>query len=127
MTTTAAKRPPLARKVTNDYKRKQDEALDQGVSLTIDGQTYTARVGDVTPEIARELRKHTGAGFMSLINTCSVDPDVDVISALLWVARRIAGENVDFLDVAVTYKQMLGDDFDVDVAGPEDVDDSPEG
>lgn len=126
--TATTKRPPLARKVTNDHKKKRDEALDQGLKLTIDGEVYEARVGDVTAEIARELRQHTGKGFMHLVRTTAEDPDIDVISAFVWVARRVVGEEVAFEDVSISYAAMLGDDFEVSLPGAEDTDgDHPEG
>ena len=128
MTTTIPEgaRPPLDRKVTRKSEEKRDEALDQGLKLTIDGEVYEARVGDVTPDIARELRSYTGKGFMNLIQTTAEDPDIDVISAFVWVARRIRGESVAFEDVSISYSQMLSDGFDVALPGAEDAD-SPEG
>lgn len=120
--TTAPARPSLARKHTTSSEKKRDEALDAGVRLTIEGVVYEARVGDVTPAIARELRQAIGMGFMGLMNTVAEDPDIDVVSAFVWVARRIKGEFVAFEDVEVSYKQMLSEGFDVDVAGAEEVD-----
>lgn len=124
--TTSPKRPPLARKHTSGTDAKRDEALDTGVRLTIDGEVFEARVGDVTSVIARELRQASGMSFMKLINTVGEDPDIDVVSAFVWVARRIKGEQVAFDDVSVSYSQMLSDGFDVAVAGAEEVDENPE-
>lgn len=119
-------RPTTARKVTRKTEEKRDDALDQGVSLTIDGESYVVRVGDVTPQIARELRNESGMSFMRLIGTVSSDPDIDVISAFVWLARRIRGEDVAFGDVEVTYGQILSDGFDVSVPDAAEVADSPE-
>lgn len=124
MTTTA--RPSLNRKHTRASDTNREEALDAGVQLTIDGIEYVARVGDVTSEIARELRAATGMGFLKLIDLVTEDPDIDIIAALVWIARRIKGERIAYVDVSVTYAQMLSDDFDVDVAGAEEVDENPE-
>ena len=52
------KRPSAARKHTRTTKAKADDALDQGYRIIIDGVAHEARLGDVTPEIARELRRH---------------------------------------------------------------------
>lgn len=118
-------RPTTTRKVTRKTEERRDAALDQGVSLSIDGEAYVVRVGDVTPQIARELRAESGMSFMRLINTVTVDPDIDVVSAFVWVARRIRGENVAFGDVAVTYGQILSDGFEVSTPDAEAAD-SPE-
>ena len=120
-------RPPMDRKITRKSEENRDEALDQGLRMSIGGEVFEARVGDVTPAIARELRKHTGNGFMNLVQTTADDPDIDVISAFVWVARRIAGEDVAFDDVQVSYAEMLSDDFDVTLPGAEDLGgDNPE-
>ena len=123
---TETKRPPLAQKHTRASEGNREQALDEGLKLTIDGEVFEARVGDVTPAIARELRRNIGMGFMSLMQETARDPDIDVISAFVWVARRIRGEVVAFDDVAVSYEQMLSEGFDVDTTESEDLDDSPE-
>lgn len=94
----------------------KEEALSQGYRLTIDGQSYEAQLGDVTPAIARDLRRATGFGFLGLMRAMSTDADVDLVSAAVWVARRVAGDQVPFEEVEVTYAQMLGDGFEVAVA-----------
>jgi hypothetical protein len=100
----------------------KEEALSQGYKLTIDGETYQAQLGDVTPAIARELRKNTGYGFLGMLRALSTDADVDLVSAAVWVARRIDHDPVAFEEVEVTYAQMLGDNFEVAVAEDEKAD-----
>lgn len=120
--TTTAKRPSTARKVTRSTESARESALDQGLSITLDGQTHEVRVGDISSSIARELRAHVGFGPMQLIRQCAIDPDVDLISAFVWLARRINGEHVAFNDVEVTYGQLLADGFDVSMPGDEEPD-----
>lgn len=117
MTTTPINRPTLQRKHTTSSEKKRDAALNTGVKLTIEGVDYEVRVGDVTPPIARELRKHADMGFMSLMQAVGEDPDIDVISAFVWVARRLRGELIDFDDVVIDYAAILSDGFDVELAG----------
>jgi hypothetical protein len=116
----AAARPSLARVQTRASEKKRNEMLDTGLKITVDGEVFEVRVGDVTPAIAAELRKHTGMGFFKLMSTCAEDPDVDVLSAFEWLARRVRGEDVDFADVELTYEQLLGDDFDVAASAARD-------
>jgi hypothetical protein len=115
-----AKRPSTARKVTPADEKKRHAELDNGVRLTLDeGKTWhTLRIGDVTPELAREIRSVTGRGFMSLVHLVGADPDLDVIQEAVWAARRIAGDDIELSDVAIDYGVLMGDDFDVEVAEP---------
>lgn len=117
-------RPTTARKVTRTTEANREDALDQGLRITLEGEVHEVRVGDITSSMARELRAHTGFGPMQLIRQCAVDPDVDLLSAFVWLARRINGEPVRFEEVEVTYAQLLSDGFDVTTPG--DVEPDPE-
>jgi hypothetical protein len=111
------KRPTTARKVTRTTEESRQEALNQGLRITIEGEVYEVRVGDLGKHLAAELRSQIGCGPMQLIRTCAVDPDIDLLSAFVWLARRIKGEMVAFDEVEVTYAQLLSDGFDVTVPG----------
>lgn len=110
-------RPTTARKVTRKTEESRESALDHGLRITMEGEDFEVRVGDITPTMARELRSNIGCGPMQLIRQCAIDPDVDLLSAFVWLARRIAGELVRFEDVEVTYAQLLSDGFDVSTPG----------
>ena len=112
-----AKRPSTTRKVTRTSEENRENALDQGLRITMEGEVFEVRVGDITSAMAREVRTNLGFGPMQLIRQCAIDPDVDLLSAFVWLARRINGELVRFSDVEVTYAQLLSDGFDVDVPG----------
>jgi len=107
------KRPSIARKVTPRSEAKREAVLDSGLRITIEGENFDVRLGDVTPAMARELRANIGMGPLQLINATGISPDVDLLSAFVWLARRIRGEYVAFDQVAVSYQQMLSDGFDV--------------
>jgi hypothetical protein len=117
-----AKRPTTARKVTRSTEANREDALDQGLRITLEDEVFEVRVGDITPAMARDLRGKVGFGPMQLIRQCAVDPDVDLLSAFVWLARRIAGELVRFEDVEVTYAQLLSDGFDITTPGDEEPD-----
>lgn len=114
---TTPSRPTTARKVTRKTEAKREDALDQGLRITLDGEVFDVRLGDITSTMARELRAKLGFGPMQLVGQLAVDPDVDLLSAFVWLARRIAGELVRFEDVEVTYAQLLSDGFDVTAPG----------
>lgn len=114
---TTPSRPSTTRKVTRKTEESRESALDQGLRIVLDGETFDVRLGDITDKLAGELRSRIGCGPMSLIRQCAIDPDIDLLSAFVWLARRIAGEMVRFEDVEVTYAQLLSDGFDVSTPG----------
>lgn len=124
-TTTPSTRPSLNRKVTPRSEQGREEALNKGLAVSIDGRRYEVRVGEVSSKLARELRGYVGIGPLQLIASCATNPDIDLLAAFVWLARRCDGEVVAFDDVTVTYGQMLGDGFDMDLPDG-DGDDDPE-
>ena len=65
---------------------------------------------------------------MGLLDQMAGAPDIDLVSAAVWVSRRIRGEAVAFDAVAVTYADMLAEGFDIVSPGAEEADPSdPEG
>lgn len=111
-------------KTSRSTTEAQDRALDEGIRITLDGEVYELRVGDITSALTRELRAHSGLSFNRLMEYVVDDPDSDVIAAFVWLSRRIQGDDVAFEDVTVTYRQLLGDGFDIETPGAPDEDDS---
>lgn len=116
--------PPQARRRTGP--KKADDSL--GMKIELDGRTYVVRESDLTPHDVRALRKETGFSWAGLGRELQRDPDIDLIAALVWMARRLDGDDV-------TYDTVLGEisygsDLKMSVedkrkqAGPED--ESPE-
>lgn len=136
---TGPRRPSLAKKTTRATKEKLDSALDMGAEFTIDGTKYQITTGDLSALDVRELRKQTGYSFSNLLALLfSEDSDIDVIAAVLWLARRVNGDepNLSFAEVAAETgydvitkiqdgkKQVDGEDDD-ETKAAEDLD--PEG
>lgn len=118
-------RPSLQRKTTRAGKKARDDALDQGLSVTVDGRTYTVRMGDLSSMDAAHLRRETGFSFVGLMRAAAKDPDIDVIAALVWLSRRIDGELLlSFEDVAADIGYDV--EFDLADAGDPQEDDRPE-
>lgn len=120
-------RPSLARKHTRKTEENRTDALDSGMTITLDGETYEVRIGDITPSLARAVRREFGCGPQSLIRQLAADPDIDLLAGFIWLARRIRGEGVDLEDVeaGVSYASLTADDFSAGVAQPEEVGDLP--
>lgn len=112
-----AGRPSLQRKTSKKSEANRKEQLDYGISIRVDGVDYTVREGDLTSLDTMALRRETGMTFVSLGQAFMESPDIDLIAALVWLARRIDGEHgLPFAVVAseITY------DSEVDV-----IDDDP--
>lgn len=123
-----ATRPKIAPKHTPGSEKNREASLDQGLRVTIDGEVHEVRDGDMTPQIARELRALSGMSYVRLVQTIKADPDIDVLSTFVWLARRILGEVVEFDEVAVSYEAILADGFDMSPTSAEELDTSnPEG
>ena len=121
-----AQRPSAARKHTRTTKAKRDDELSSGLQITLDGETYVVRQGDMTSRIERELRREYGGSFEALKRELGTDPGADSIATFIWLARRVAGEQVTLDDVEVSYADMLDGDLDVDVAGKPEEGEVPE-
>lgn len=128
MSNTVKKRPDLARKVTRKTVEKQDAEMSAGLRVELSkDEVYEIRMGDVTPQAARELRRVCGFGFVTLCNLMGSDPDIDLISTFVWFARRLAGEDaLEIDDVSVGYDVLTGEGFDVAAAGDEVITPGPE-
>lgn len=113
-------RPKVERRDTRKTTAKADAELDRGIALEFKGKTYEVRVGDVPPGIARELRQQTGYGFLQLFAAMATTPDLDLIAAWIWLARRIDGENVDLseVDAEISYASIAVDLEVHEVEGP---------
>lgn len=123
MPTNTQRRPSTARKVTNATERKRKAALNEGVSLTVDGVVHTVRTGDLSALDAQALRRECGYSFLGLIRELDKDADIDLIAAVVWLARRIKGEvTLSFAEVAAD----IGYDIEVDVKEPGPEEDGPE-
>lgn len=116
--TSSNSRPPLARKHNRSTEKSRQDELDKGVRITSGDDVFEVRVGDVSPALTAELRRNTGMSFRRLMEVTSEDPDVDVLTALEWLSRRIRGEEIEFEEVAMTYQDVLGDGFDIDMLDP---------
>jgi hypothetical protein len=123
MTTTSR---PASRKVTRTTEANREDALEQGIRITLDGESYEVRLADVTPALTRELRRSTGMSFNQLMREVTTDPDLDSLAGFVWMARRIAGDTVEVDDVVVTYAQLLDEGFEVALPGKRSEDDDPE-
>lgn len=122
---TSTQRPSIQRKHTRSTDAKAEAELDSGLRISLDGDVFEVRLGDINSALTRELRQKSGMGFNQLMHLAASDPDTDIIAAFVWVARRLRGEDVEFDDVVVTYSQLL-DDFDIDMPGKREDADSPE-
>lgn len=120
------KRPTTARKVTRTTKAARDDELNSGLRITFDGVDYVIRQGDLTDRLERELRREYGGSWQAFRREFATDPGLDTIGTFIWLARRVAGEEIARDDVSVSTADVLDDDFEIDLVGKPEEGDSPE-
>lgn len=99
---------------------------DVAITITVDGVSSVFRPSEVSALHAGELRKATGMSLSGVLTAATADPDLDVLAALVWLARRQAGEAVTYAEVAggITYGSKI--ETDDDAVDEENEGDSPE-
>lgn len=114
-------RPPLQRKHTRTTEAGRQASLDEGVKITVGGEEYVVKMGDITSVQARRFRREVGVSFMAVVGELSTSPDIDSVAALIWMSRLLRGDDIALEDVAVSYADL--DDIEVAEAGAGDVTD----
>lgn len=97
------------------------------MQIEFDGQTYVVRQSDMTGQDARALRQEVGLSFQGLLKQMQTDPDIDLVAAFIWLARRIKGDIVTYdaiLD-SISYDTELDFKLEDKRTAPVE-DDSPE-
>lgn len=87
-----------------DKQRIKETAPD--IVVKVDGTDYAVRADEISAVDASLLRRQTGMSVRAVMQAADDDPDIDIVAALVWLARRQAGETgVRFEDVAaeITY------------------------
>lgn len=116
-------RPTMTPRATRGSEKKRKEALDRGLSVKLNGQAYTVREGDLTSMDTMALRRETGLSFVALMQAFFTSPDIDLVAALVWLARRQAGETHLPFEVVAS---EIDYDSDVDVVDAPKDGDHPE-
>jgi hypothetical protein len=80
------------------------------VRISVDDRDYDLPLGEVTSNIAREVRQAAGRSLSKVIAEAETDGDIDTIAVLVFAARRVAGEQVTFAEVesSISYGSGFG-------------------
>lgn len=110
-------------------RRKPQTGDSPGMQIEVDGRTYVVRESDLTPRDVAALRRETGfAGWIGLAAEAQRGFDLDVLAALVWLARRVKGEFVPYETVLdeMSYESDLEVKVEDKRTKPKAEDDSPE-
>lgn len=111
----AGARLPTDRPRSMRKDKTRPPAQPGAMLITLNGQSWTISPEDVTPRDAAALRRQTGfAGFIGLQAEISRGFDIDVLAALIWLARRRDGET-ELLYDQVLDAMSYDDDFDLEL------------
>jgi hypothetical protein len=88
-----------------EQRRKRERAKPKGavIRITVADKTYTLDVesamNELTGRDAAQVRRATGMSLRALFQAAKDDPDLDTISALVFLARRQDDPRVTFDEV----------------------------
>jgi hypothetical protein len=97
-------------------RRKEEDQVKIGVR--VDGQEFVVRPSEITAKQAGALRRETGFSFQGLMRAANTDPDLDVIAAIVWLARLQRGEVSSYESVAsaLDYESEIGELTDAEAS-----------
>lgn len=81
---------------------RRADAENTSITIKVDGKAVgTLRPNELSAKDAALLRRETGMSLAGVLRAGMADPDIDVFAAMVWLARRQAGdETVTFEEVA---------------------------
>lgn len=118
MSNTRARTAP---KVSTQSEKKRKAALNEGIRITIGDppRIYQVIHSDLSEDNIPEIREATGRSWMGIQRLMATDPDVDVLSDFIWVARYLSGEkDLKRSDVRTQYVDLI-DGFEIQIADKE--------
>lgn len=106
-------------------RKRAEEKQGPHATLIVADVRYTVWFEEVNALLASQLRRATGYSVEGLLQSARAGggADIDVVAALVWLARVQAGEdNLTFEQVAqkITYATKLDTPDDDEVDDPED-------
>lgn len=102
--------------------RPRQPGTSAALIIRVDDVEYAVRPDEITAMDASTIRRAVGMSFRALMEAAQADPDIDVIAALVWMARRQAGEpNLDYATVAAEIRYDSAFDLDERDVGPGEV------
>jgi len=103
----------------NDREGRRQQATGVGLQvIDPDGTRYAVHTGEMSSTNRRLFRTQVGMPFSTLAaDPGRLDP-IDVVAAVVWMARVIAGERIGYESVAEQYGLDDFDQFDIDVVQP---------
>lgn len=100
--------PPQTRKRT---RAKNTDS--PGMQIDLNGKTYIVRESDLSSRDIAALRRETGfAGWVGLTQEAARGFDLDVLAALVWLARRVEGQIMPY----ETVLDEIGYDSELEVS-----------
>lgn len=101
----------------------ESAGMNQGIRITFAGRTATLWPNRLGANDAQMVRKQVGMSLRELLDTLgdSEAIDIDIVAALIWLARRQSGEprlRFDHVAPTVSYGSAT-DELEIEFLGPD--------
>lgn len=103
-------RPPLNQKASKAEKERQ-KALDEHMTIEVDGERYTIVPADITGLAEMKIRRDTGMPVMEIIQKMQTAPGMDLIGCFMYACEIASGRDADLEKILGSVS--WGSDFDV--------------
>jgi len=106
-----AKRPTLERKRTPRDEEKREAALNEHLTIEVDGTRYTLVPADLTGLVEMKVRRDTGMSVAEVISKIQEAPGMDLIGCFMYACEVASGRDADLEKILGSIS--WGSDFDV--------------
>jgi hypothetical protein len=109
----------------NDREARRRLASGAGLKATVDGVEYVVHVGEMSAVNRRLFRDQVGLAFSALASQPNLLDPVDLVAAVVWMARVIRGEKLVYMAVASEFGLEDTESVDIDFVGAPDTTPDP--
>lgn len=111
MSNAPANRPSTARKRTPRDEAARKAALDDSLTIEVDGERYTLMPADMTGLVEMKVRRETGMSVAEIMSKIQTAPGMDLIGCFMYACEVASGRDADLEKILASVN--WGSDFDV--------------
>lgn len=89
-----AQRPAL-NKAANKAEKQRQAALDESMTIEVDGERYTLVPADLTGLVEMKVRRETGMAVAEIMSKIQTSPGMDLIGCFMYACEIACGREAD--------------------------------